>query len=472
MNVETDKIVLDLNRRFAAPLPEFYERRIIFWHDEEKEYADKLDEIRLENAKLVALTGSNTFEVKKMLSVDDLTSNYVVYCPISYERQEDDWLLDIELYSESYRTDAVSNWMQELDILDNPSMRKLVKHYRKFFGAQARRAKIMAQDKIPATPAQLHMAVMAALCGMKKAQPNEILLNVLRGGLDKAQNPIYQSFVDYGAEEAFWAMVRQGCGYAEEEPDLGQLAIHLLLTASTRTLRPEFLAGLEKFLSIPHQAYCYELVSEWLHSDDLQQLYDVARYVEDEAHLSQRLEKLTVDDLTTTECFPCINEIILSKLMTEISDHIIDVDVITKTVEKRRTCVWYEYFRNFYEGLLQVANMQEFFKEHSAGFHTPDAKQVWKEYAEDYYRMDTYYRLFHLSFQRSLETSNIKLDDLFKHVVDKVEGLYSYWFLGASAKTGRMYVLMRWQSMAAYWKFRSSRISTMSTSVRQTAACS
>ena len=47
--------------------------------------------------------------------------------------------------------------------------------------------------------------------------------------------------------------------------------------------------------------------------------------------------------------------------MTEISDNIIDVDVITKTVEKRRTCVWYEYFRNFYEGLLQVANMQEFF---------------------------------------------------------------------------------------------------------------
>ena len=169
--METDKIVLDLNRRFAAPLPEFYERRIIFWHDEEKEYADKLDEIRLENAKLVALTGSNTFAVKKMLSVDDLTSNYVVYCPVSYERQEDDWLLDIELYSESYRTDAVSNWMQELDILDNPSMRKLVKHYRKFFGAQARRAKIMAQDKIPATPAQLHMAVMAALCGIKKYSP-------------------------------------------------------------------------------------------------------------------------------------------------------------------------------------------------------------------------------------------------------------------------------------------------------------
>ena len=28
--MDTDKIIQDLNRRFAAPLPEFYRRRIIF----------------------------------------------------------------------------------------------------------------------------------------------------------------------------------------------------------------------------------------------------------------------------------------------------------------------------------------------------------------------------------------------------------------------------------------------------------
>ena len=75
--METDKIVLDLNRRFAAPLPEFYERRIIFWHDEEKEYADKLDEIRLENAKLVALTAVKTFPDKKIITLKNITSTKV-----------------------------------------------------------------------------------------------------------------------------------------------------------------------------------------------------------------------------------------------------------------------------------------------------------------------------------------------------------------------------------------------------------
>ena len=40
--------------------------------------------------------------------------------------------------------------------------------------------------------------------------------------------------------------------------------------------------------------------------------------------------------------------------------------------EKRRTCAWYEPFENFYDGILQVANTQSFFKEHSAGFHTAE----------------------------------------------------------------------------------------------------
>ena len=428
--MDADKVIQDLNRRFAAPLPEFYQRRIIFWYDEDQEFADKLDEIVLENAKIVVLTGSNAFAVKKLLNHDDLTSNYLVYSPVSYDRQDDNWLLDIELYSEEFRADLISIWMDEMDIPPTPAMRKQVKHYRKYFNAKDRRARIVAQNKVPSTPAQLHMAVMAATCGLKNPQPNQIIRSVFRAGLDVQNNAIYREFINYGSEDAFWAMVRQGCGFYEEEHDLGRLAIHLLLTASTRTMRPEYLAGLDSFISMPHQAYCYDFISEWLHGEDREQLYDVARYVEDEAHLNQRFAKLAVDDLVNTECFPCINEVILTKLMTEISNHIIDVDTISATVEKRRTCAWYESFENFYDGLLQVANMQRFFKEHSAGFHTADAKGIWKEYTESYYQMDTFYRLFHLSFQKSLETSNILLDDLFKHVADKVEGLYSHWFLG------------------------------------------
>lgn len=427
--MDTEKVIQDLNRRFAAPLPEFCNRRIIFWYDEDREFEDKLDEITLTNAKLVALTGSNAFEVKKLLSNDDLSSNFLVYCPVSYEKLEDNWLIDIELYSEEFRADLISIWMDEMGISSTPAMRKQVKAYRLFFRAQDRRNRIMGQNIVPSTPVQLHMAVMAALCGVKTVQPGAIIRSVLSAGLNMDDNAVYRNFENYGAKEAFWAMVSQGCGYYDEEPNLGRLATHILLTAASRTMRFECLTGLEDFISSPHQAYCYDLVSEWLHSEENQQIYELARFVEEEARLYQRFEKLPLDDLLGTECFPCIHEVILIRLMRDISDHLIEVDTITAAVEKRRTCVWYNHVENYYQGILQVSNMQEFYKEHSAGFHTAEPKGIWKEYTDTYYKMDAYYREFHLAFQKSLERSNYLLDDLFKQVVETVEGIYIHWFL-------------------------------------------
>ena len=428
--MDAEKIIQDLNRRFAAPLPEFYKRRIVFWYDEDQEFANKLDEITVDGAKIIALTGSNNFYVKKLLAVDDPTSNYLVYSPLSYESLEDDWLLDMELYGEEFRADLVSMWMDEMGIPQTPALRRGFKQYRKFFNAQLRRNKVAVQSVIPSTPAQLQMAIMAALAGLKDAKPNGIIKAMLQAGLQMDSNAIYQEFVSYGIDEAFWRMVAQGTGYQDMDSDLSQLATHLLLTASTRTMRQEFLAGLQMFISSAHQAYCYDFVSDWMHSEDARSIYEIAESVESELNLPQRFMKLHVADLVETEVFPCVNEVILVKLMTEISDHIIDVDTITQTVEKRRTCVWYDDIKNYYEGILQVAKMQAFFKEHSAGFHTVEPAKVWKEYTTEYYIMDTYYREFHKTYSESLKNYHEELSDLFTHVMEKVEGLYTTWFLG------------------------------------------
>lgn len=429
-SMDLQKIIQDLNRRFAAPLPEFYKRRIIFWYDDDREFEDKVEELVLDNASILVLTGNNTFAAKKLLAVDDTTSNYLVYCPLRYEKPEDNWLINIELYSEEFRADLNSIWMDEMGLPNNPTVRRMVKGYRKFFNSIERRKSVAAMAKSIGTASQLHMAVMASICGIKDAQPSGIIRAVLSQSLDLESNTIYQDFVKYGAQNPFWVMVAQATGYSEgDDVDLGRLATHILLTATTRTIRSEHLAGLDGFISTPHKSYCYDMISDWLQSDDNSSLYNIARFVEDEARLSARLMKLGVEDLVDTECFPCINECILKILMKEISDYIINVDTISSVVEKRRTMVWYDNVSCYYEGLLQVANMQAFFHDHASGFHLAQARQIWNAYTTDYYKMDTYYRQFHLAFDRSLTVSNEVLDDLFKHVVEKVEGLYNGWYL-------------------------------------------
>lgn len=426
---DSERVIQELNRRFAQPLPEFYSRRIIFWYDEEREFEDKVAEMALSDAKIVQLTETNNFEVKKLLTVDDKNSNYCVYSPVT-SPDEQNWLLPVQLYSEEFRADLISMWLEEMQIENTANIRKTVKDYRDFFKTKAHRTKVAGLNQVITTPVQLHKAVMAVLCGVRDMQPNLLIRTVLRAGIDQDNNGIYQSFVKFGAKDIFWAMVAQVSGYREEEPDLARFSCHVLMTAVTRTMRQDNLAGLDGFISMPHQSYCYDFVSEWMHSGETDELFEIARFTEDELRLPGRFSQLSVEDLADTEMFPCVNECILTSLMTEISDHIINVDAITNIVQKRRTLLWYNLVQNFYEGIQQVANMQEFFLNHSAGFHTVEAHKVWKEYTNDYYRMDTYYRLFHLSFAKSLNSSNPLLDDLFKHVADNVEGLYANWFLG------------------------------------------
>ena len=128
--MDLQKIAQDLNRRFAAPLPEFYQRRIIFWYDEDREFEDKIEELVLENASILVLTGNNTFAAKKLLAADDTTSNYLVYSPLRYEKPEDNWLINIELYSEEFRADLNSIWMDEMGLPNNATVRRMVKGYR------------------------------------------------------------------------------------------------------------------------------------------------------------------------------------------------------------------------------------------------------------------------------------------------------------------------------------------------------
>lgn len=127
----------ELNKRFLAPLPEFYKRQIIVWYDEEKEFEDQVKELELQNAKVLCVTGDNYFEIKRILAVDEPAQNFLLYNPMSYNKAEKDWLLDVELYSEEFRADLIAIWMDEMGIPSSVSLRNQVKKYRKFLNANS-----------------------------------------------------------------------------------------------------------------------------------------------------------------------------------------------------------------------------------------------------------------------------------------------------------------------------------------------
>lgn len=428
--MSTESIQFNLRERFAAPLPEFYRRRIIFWKDEDWEFEKDVDELNLEGVKIIKLTGTNNFAVKKLLLHDDLESDYLVYCPITYTGDEDNWLQDIEYYSESFRADFISMQMDELNIEKSAAMRKTVKLYAKFLENKERRQKLRKIGRDYQTPLQLHIDIMAVLAGLSEGSAQDVIIAVLAAGLDKETNSVLQNIRKFGSIEAFWQLARKYTGYIEEEDKpLGYFAAHVLLTALSQTMNASVLKGLERFVSETNKAYCYSIVHEWRSREDNEDLYELCRTVENELQLPTRFDKFEPETLITGDVFPCINESILKQLFAEISDHVVKVDLIRKVCENRRTAGWYKRFSNYFDCLFFIGKMQTFYQEHGGGFHIVEPKKIWKLYTSDFYRMDAYYRHFHYAFGNSLKNANDILEDGLKHSTEFVEALYQNWFL-------------------------------------------
>ena len=427
----SETMISKLAERFAAPLPEFHQRRIIFWHDEDGEFAESVDELALGGVKLVKLTGKNNFAVKKLLAADDLTSNYLVYDPLAYDKdQKNDWLLDIKLYSEEFRADLVSMQMEELFVEPTSVMRKTMKLYAKFLNNKDRKAKLRRIGKTYQTPLSLHIDIMAVLCGLSGGSAQDVIIAVLSAGLEKETNVPLVNIEKFGNIEAFWQLVQKYTGYVnEEDRSLSEFAAHIFISALSQMMPASALRGLERFVTDSCKAYCYQLVHEWQRSDGSEDLIEICRHVEDELRLADRFDKLEISLLLKSDTFPAIDESILKRFYAEIGERVIKVDSILEAVENRRTSGWYHLTVDYFESLYYIAKMQEFYLAHIEGFHLVEPAKIWELYTTDAYQMDSHYRHFHYFFGNSMKAPNTLLEDALKKCSDVVEGLYREWFL-------------------------------------------
>ena len=85
---------------------------------------------------------------------------------------------------------------------NNATIRRMVKGYRKFFNHMDRRKSVAALAKNISTASQLHLAVMASICGsitLSRLPLSGAKVTVF----ELENNPVYQDFVKYGAQNHF-----------------------------------------------------------------------------------------------------------------------------------------------------------------------------------------------------------------------------------------------------------------------------
>ena len=386
-----EDIKKELEKRFAEPLDEFYKRRIIFWNDEDGEFLDEIESLTLCNAKVLVLAAGHLFSAKQLLSSSDLVSNYLVYNPLVAE------------------------------------LRHVVKDFKGFFNAASRRKAIASFDGFIDKKSILYMSILSVICGVKEREPELIIKSSLLAGAD-LENTVKMDLLKYGASPLFWSLVGSVTGFHGSE-NMDDLVNHVVLSAVSRTMSSDVLSGLESKYSDTHSGFCYDLVFNWIHGQDKNSFRGIAEFVESNLSLFDRFNQFEIKYLEDTDILPILDEVILSKLMYAVTKRSMDNTSIMSVIEKRRTSAWYDDYDYFYDGIYQVALMNQFYDSHLNSFHHVVAKEMWDAYTSDYYVMDSLYREFHIAFSTCLQNLHPSLDDSFKDLADYVEKDYKNWYL-------------------------------------------
>jgi len=87
--------------------------RIVFWHDPEHEFVDFMNRLPFltfgdTTVHLIRLDQVSALATKIRLERDEPDSRFLLYAPTEEPDYADDWLLDIRLYSRSFRADRAS----------------------------------------------------------------------------------------------------------------------------------------------------------------------------------------------------------------------------------------------------------------------------------------------------------------------------------------------------------------------------
>ena len=97
------QIIDRLNAEFTGDT-----RKLVFWYDDKAEFAEDMETVELQNAKIYHLQPDNQFYTKYFLERVDKTTNYLIYAPFPKPDVRDNHLEDTMLYSRRFFADRAS----------------------------------------------------------------------------------------------------------------------------------------------------------------------------------------------------------------------------------------------------------------------------------------------------------------------------------------------------------------------------
>ncbi|MFN2268197.1 MAG: BREX-1 system phosphatase PglZ type A, partial [Desulfonatronovibrio sp.] len=246
MNI--NRITDSLNQLFHEE-----DQRIVFWFDPDQEFTQVVPDLSLGDVDRINLKNSSQLEIKVRIELGDQSRKYLLYAPYAPPEPDQDWLMDIRMYSYVFSADRASMILGDLG-LSNQSMREHLNRRRKFFDNKERFAKLKKLVSPDDRENQLDLKMLTVLVRAEQSSFFDILINLF-GEMCQGQEPecwsqpaSWQEIQKFGLDEFFWDEMARTFGYHSQKQGLYDLLIRVLITDLAGGLRKELPDSLKHFI--------------------------------------------------------------------------------------------------------------------------------------------------------------------------------------------------------------------------------
>jgi len=437
--MDTKQLNEALNKIFVEE-----DERIVFWNDPQQEFDKVVESLGIDSVNVVRLDQAGSIETKLRIEREEPQSKFLLYAPEEEPEFEDDILLDIRLYSRSFRADRSSIILDELG-LARQHLRSHLTLRRKFFDNKERLGKLKQLVNADDNELDLDRKMLAVVT--KADQPE--LFNIVRTlyhSLAEQEEidlevppPAWTQIEKFDLDGSFWKMVATAFGYEEESPTLQKLLLRLMLSDFAHQLGinvPPAIQKLQLSRSGTHNAVV--CLAQWRDSAKQATSFNVlSDEIAGKLQIDAQLQGLEPEKLVEAVTFCNVDRAILLGLLerlTSTKEHV-NAEAIRDIVTRRQEEHWIasvsvpEKQRKArhaaYEANAVAAEFFDLRNQHADGFDSDTAEEMYSLYTDELYKFDQLYR----HFCHNADVAESQAWDILKTLRKEVEAAYKNWFL-------------------------------------------
>ena len=390
-----------MNERIAQALIKQFDRdRIIFWYDSKQELRDDFESLKLDLVIKIELK-NNEFAIKYRILREQPKQKFLIYHEGAQPADIDNWLLDVQLAYGQFRTDQVAMLLADLEL--GLEFAEVIQAHTEFFRAVERKNSLKRSLTTNDTQGMLRLK-MLAVCASSDPRLDAIVEKLLAEHANDQDSKI-KLINRCGLDGFLWEQMQRTYGYISAETSIKDFAIQLFKYCYFQN----FSNSHSSQISNPLSADAIVFLKRWKDSRQFAESFEKLSYgCAEFLNIEQDLHNRDLHQLIELDYFLLIDQKILNDLVHQLTTRTISLSDITATIYQRRTCHWYDRFRDAYECINFAA--QFIYTLAEANLSMDSITDGIQKYSQTWFRLDQYYRkvIYHSRSSNSKAISDLK----------------------------------------------------------------